>query len=202
MQKKNNNIQSILELILKVVKSLIEIISIFKKTPQNEKNQIIEKAANLIAQFEGFSDKVYKCPAGIETIGYGTTQFLKGLSTKEKKTLKITKEKARTYLIEHIKDDYNHLSKSLKEKDIDIIPPLKVALLSWLYNFGQNNFNSSTLRKIILNGECSTEDVVKQFARWNKIKQLDGTYQISKGLVNRRNKEIALFEKYKTIFIK
>ena len=204
MQKNINKIQSILELILKIAKGLIEFISIFKKTPKNKENQILEQAADFIIKFEGFSDKVYKCPAGIETIGYGTTEFLKGLSMAEKKELRITKEEARTYLIDHIKKDYNHLDKSLKEKEINIVEPLKVALLSWMYNFGRHKFtqNNSTLCKIILNGECTTQDIVEQFKRWNKIKQPDGTYEVSNGLVRRRKEEIALFEKCKTIFVK
>ncbi len=33
---------------------------------------------NLVKKYEGFRSKPYKCPAGIPTIGYGSTFYLNG----------------------------------------------------------------------------------------------------------------------------
>jgi lysozyme len=202
MQKNVNKISKILELIIKITKGLIDFIAIFKKNPEKERNKIIEKAADVIAEFEGFKPKVYKCSAGVDTIGYGTTEFLKTLSRKEKDELVITKEEARKYLINHITLDLIFLEKSLKERGVNIIPPLKIALLSWMYNLSRHRItpSNSTLCKIILNRECNAKDVEEQFLRWNK-ETINGELVASKGLTRRRKKECELFKNYKEIYI-
>ena len=37
------------------------------------KDQVLHKAAEIIAEFEGLALKAYKCPAGVWTIGVGAT---------------------------------------------------------------------------------------------------------------------------------
>jgi lysozyme len=61
------------------------------------------------------------------------------------------------------------------------------ALVSWTYNLGPTNLNSSTLLKVLNSGEYA--DVPAQLKRWNKAggKVLDG-------LIRRREAEALLFE--------
>ena len=47
---------------------------------------ISRRGLELIKEFEGFSAKAYRCPAGVLTIGYGTTNYDKeitGVTIKE-----------------------------------------------------------------------------------------------------------------------
>ena len=61
------------------------------------------------------------------------------------------------------------------------------ALVSFVFNVGSSNFETSTLLKYLNDGELHT--VPHQLARWNKS---DG--KVVAGLVNRRAYEIALYE--------
>ena len=57
--------------------------------------QISQKGLNLIKEFEGCKLEAYKCPAGVWTIGYGTTDSDYSITkTKIKAGLKISKQKA------------------------------------------------------------------------------------------------------------
>jgi lysozyme len=62
------------------------------------------------------------------------------------------------------------------------------ALTSFVFNIGIGNFKSSTLLKVLNAGDYKS--VPAQMMRWNKA---DGS--VSQGLTNRRNKEIALWNK-------
>ena len=61
------------------------------------------------------------------------------------------------------------------------------ALVSFCFNIGQGAFKSSTLLKRV--NAMQWDDVPHQFSRWNKAGG-----RVIKGLVNRRNKEIELWE--------
>lgn len=63
------------------------------------------------------------------------------------------------------------------------------ALVDFVYNVGETEFNKSTLRKLIGKG-ADPEKILKEFDRWiySKGRKCDG-------LINRRNKEKALYIK-------
>lgn len=137
---------------------------------------------DLIKQFEGFSSKPYKCPAGIPTIGYGSTFYADG--TKVKMTdSEITKEKANEILsivVNKFSLEVNKLIKvSLSQSQYD-------ALVDFAYNLGTANLASSTLLKKV-NAKCYTE-AAEQFPRWNKAGGV-----VLAGLTKRRNAEKELF---------
>jgi lysozyme len=60
-------------------------------------------------------------------------------------------------------------------------------LVSWTYNLGPTNLNSSTLLKVLNKAEY--EDVPAQIKRWNKAGG-----KVLEGLVRRREAEALLFE--------
>lgn len=62
-----------------------------------------------------------------------------------------------------------------------------LAVVSFVFNFGQGNFNSSTLKKKIIADDCWGAGL--EFPRWNRIKGVP-----SKGLDNRRKAERELWE--------
>ena len=147
--------------------------------------KISNNGLNLIRQFEGFSSVPYLCPAGIATVGFGSTYYEDGT----KVTLKdkpITEERA-TELLEFIanktfSENINKVVKvSLNQNQFD-------ALVSFSYNIGNKNFNWSTLLKKL--NQLDYEGASSEFLRWN---QAGG--KILNGLVLRRQKEKELFLK-------
>jgi len=138
----------------------------------------------LIKKFEGCpkDDKgnavAYKCPAGVWTIGFGHTKDVKEGDV-------WSKEKAEFMLWQELEDEYEQYINDL------VTTPLNQsqfdALVSWVYNLGPANLKSSTLLKVLNNGEY--DEVPNQIKRWNKVNK-----QVNEGLVRRREAESLLFE--------
>ena len=142
-----------------------------------------DKCYDLIKRFEGYSDRPYKCPAGISTIGYGNTYYPNG--TKVKITDKqITREYANEILA-HTADEF--AADVLKLVKTNITVNQLNALTSFAYNVGVGNFQKSTLLKLV-NVNPNDAMIAKEFLKWNKAagKEL-------KGLTNRRIAESALY---------
>jgi GH24 family phage-related lysozyme (muramidase) len=108
----------------------------------------LDKAADLIAEFEGYRGQPYKCPAGVWTIGYGTTYYPDGTLVTPRDAA-ISKQRARELLDNHID---NAIVPILSSK----IPTWgvmngnqKAAIISFAYNLGSHfyggpNFNTIT----------------------------------------------------------
>ena len=47
-----------------------------------------KRAIEILKQFEGFREEAYKCPAGVLTIGYGSTHYMDGSPVKKGDKLK------------------------------------------------------------------------------------------------------------------
>lgn len=135
---------------------------------------------DLIKEFEGFMTDAYYCPAGVLTIGYGHT---KGVT----EGMKITHEEGEAYL----KDDLRRFETFLNKIDVVLNQNQFDALISFIYNLGEGNFNSSTLKRKILN-DPEDKSIYEEFMRWNKIGG-----KVSKGLLRRREKEAKLYFGYK-----
>ena len=145
--------------------------------------KLSDKGYDLIKKFEGYSDRPYKCPAGISTIGYGNTYYPNG--TKVKITdPKITKEYANEILA-HIADEFaTDVLKLVKSK---ITVNQLNALTSFAYNIGVNNLSKSTLLKLV-NINPNDAMIAKEFLKWNKAGG-----KVLNGLTNRRIAESALY---------
>ena len=142
-----------------------------------------EKGYNLIKQFEGYSDRPYKCPAGIPTIGFGNTYYPDGKRVKLTDP-QITREYANEILA-FVADNFaKDVLKAVKSK---ITVNQLNALTSFAYNLGMINFRNSTLLKRV-NENPNDAMIAKEFLKWNKAngKEL-------KGLTNRRIAESALY---------
>jgi len=137
----------------------------------------------LIEFYEGNKFKSYKCPAGVWTIGIGTTK-INGVPVKEGQTC--TKEQAYDYLREHLKEEvYPTLEKikvELNQNQFD-------ALCSFIYNVGNGAFEKSTLLKLLNKGDF--DGVAKEFSKWTRA----GGKTLA-GLVKRRKSEKELFTSY------
>lgn len=146
---------------------------------------VSKNGLDLIKGFEGLSLKPYLCPAGIPTIGYGSTYYPDGKKVTMQDEL-ITEQRA-CEMLEFIanKDFGSNINKVVK---VPLTQNQFDALVSFSYNLGNKNFNWSTLLKKI--NLSDFESASLEFGRWN---QAGG--KILSGLVLRRQKERELFLK-------
>lgn len=141
-----------------------------------------ENCYKLIKKYEGFSSKPYKCPAGIPTIGYGSTFYLNGNKVTMKDT-PISEEVALSILFSVVEDFSKKVEKLLK---VPVNQNQFDALVDFSYNLGIGNFQKSTLLKLINNKDFIGAS--KQFKKWNK-----SNGKVLNGLTNRRKEEEELF---------
>jgi len=113
-----------------------------------------QKGIDLIKEFEGCVLKAYKCPAGVWTIGYGTTQ---GINP----NMVITQAQAETFL----KRDIKPVERFLNSMGINYTQGQFDALTSWIYNLGIGAFKSSTMYKYIVAKRKDVE-ITDQMVRW------------------------------------
>lgn len=143
---------------------------------------VLEQAAKIVEQFEGFSPTWYKCPAGYNTIGYGERTY-------SGKT--ITKEQAHELLKNRLAS-LEHQIKPLLKKDIN--SSQMAALISLAYNVGFTGVKNSTILRLANAGEKDQVKIRGAFNLWNKI-TVGGKKKESAGLTRRRNAETDLFIK-------
>ena len=136
------------------------------------------KGLALIKEFEGLRLEAYLCPAGVWTIGWGHTKGVK-------KGDRIDISTAEKYLREDIEEAERGIEKLVKVKLND---NQFSALVSFVFNFGETKFRSSTLLRVI-NTDPYSPDVAIQFRRWVYA---DG--KISQGLIRRREAEVKLYQ--------
>jgi lysozyme len=146
---------------------------------------VSKNGLDLIKEFEGLHLKPYLCPSKIPTIGYGNTYYPDG----KKVTLQdkpITEEKA-LEMLEYVanKDFGSYILKVVK---VPLNQNQFDALVSFAYNVGNGNFNSSTLLRWLNQGNY--KEASNQLLKWNKSKGV-----VLNGLTRRRKAEKALFDK-------
>ena len=140
---------------------------------------------SLIKSFEGLMLNPYLCSAGKPTIGWGSTYYPDG----KKVTLQdkeITEEKA-FEILEYIanKDFGNNINKVVK---VPLNQNQFDALVSFAYNVGNGNFNSSTLLRKLNSSDY--EGAANEFKKWNR-----SGGKILAGLARRRKAEKELFDR-------
>ena len=145
----------------------------------------LDIAAALCKQFEGFRSKPYLCPAGVPTIGYGSTYYADG----RKVTLTdetISETIAETILLHELHHTY--LPGVLRNCPVLLTDEKKCnAIVDFAYNLGTGRLQTSTLKRKINAG--SWEDAKTQLLLWTK-----GGGRVLPGLVKRRNAECRLLD--------
>jgi lysozyme len=144
--------------------------------------KIGEKGLALIKEFEGCKLQSYKCPAGVWTIGIGSTRYADGTPVKANQAL--PGEAAALHLLAQTLAPYEHAVNAVK---VELTQNEFDALVCLCYNIGTGNFVSSTLVKMLKADEPKSE-IAAQFLRWNKA----GGKELA-GLTRRRNAEAELF---------
>ena len=151
--------------------------------------KISKTGINLIKEFEGCSLKAYKCPAGVWTVGWGTTEPVNGV--KPHQGMVITQAQADALLVTHLKvyeDAVNRLGTTLNQNQFD-------ALVSFCYNLGTGIFKGNLLTAIKSGNEYK---VANQLLLYNKAR-VNGVLTELKGLTRRRQAERDLYLKPVTV---
>lgn len=133
-------------------------------------------ALALCRRFEGFFPHPYLCPAGVPTIGYGSTRYLDGRAVRLTDP-PITRELAERMLVQSILTIYLPAVRRLCP-GIDS-PRRLAALIDWTYNLGAGQLRASTLRRRVNAGDWAR--VPGEIRRWNR-----GGGRVLPGLVLRR----------------
>ena len=139
--------------------------------------QISTQVIELIKHFEGFRSKVYLCPAGYKTIGYGHVLLEKD------KFQEVNSIEAEELLIQDLNKAaisvINNISIMLTQGQFD-------ALVSFTFNLGGAALQRSVLRQKINRQEH--QEVAKEFMRWVYAGGV-----ILAGLVKRRALEVEMY---------
>lgn len=144
-----------------------------------------QNCINLIKLFEGYKPKAYLCPAGVPTIGYGSTMYSTGLKIKLGDT--INEQQANELLMWELKNKaYALHGLKINQNQFD-------ALLSFCFNLGIGAFAKSTLKKKIL-ANPNDATIKTEFMKWNKAR-VGGKLMELKGLTRRRIAEAELYFK-------
>ncbi len=143
----------------------------------------LELAVTLCKEFEGFRSKSYLCPAGVETIGFGSTRYPDGRKVKLDDP-PITRAEAEEILRWQLEREF--LPGVLRLCPTLISHPQALnATVDFAYNLGTGRLQTSTLRRRINQGDW--EGAKEQLMRWVR-----GGGRVLPGLVRRRQAEAAL----------
>lgn len=133
---------------------------------------------DLIKKYEGFSQKAYRCPAGVMTIGYGSTMWTDGRKIKMGEV--ISKLKAEALLV-----DYLNKYVRPKIKDLNLKAGQQAAIESLIYNIGWSAFARSKCYKALVAKDWPT--FIREYD-WFK-----GGGKVLPGLLKRRTEELYTF---------
>lgn len=132
----------------------------------------------LIKHFEGYRGEAYLCPAGVWTIGWGTTLGVR-------RGQKTTPAEAESFLKRDLEKFEQQVAELVK---VPLTSNQFSALVSFAYNCGVGALKSSTLLKK-LNASYYL-GAAEEFLRWNKVNGKPFA-----GLTRRRVAERSLFLK-------
>ena len=146
-------------------------------------NEALEVAANLCRRFEGLHLKPYICPAGVPTIGWGTTRYPNGKPVRLSDP-PITKEYADELLftdLSRFHTDVLALCPGLAGTSGQRVG----AIVDFTYNLGTGRLKASTLRRRI--NERNWPEVKRELMKW-----INAGGRPLRGLVLRRQAEANL----------
>jgi len=145
----------------------------------------LDIAAALCKQFEGFRSKPYLCPAGVPTLGFGSTYYADG--RKVALTDPPISEPDATVLLLH-ELHHTYLPGVLRNCPVLLTDEKKCnAIVDFAYNLGTGRLQTSTLKRKINSG--SWEEAKEQLLLWTK-----GGGRVLPGLVKRRTAECRLLD--------
>ena len=156
--------------------------------------KISEAGIQLIKSFEGCHNQPYKCPALLYTVGYGHVLYPEQarLKADQRPSYPLKPEHNRVWDADEIdallaadlqrfQDGVSRLCPAADDNQCHLD-----AMVSFAFNVGLGNLQSSTLRMKYNRGEY--EAAADEFLKWNK-----SNGKVLQGLVRRREAERMLF---------
>lgn len=144
--------------------------------------KVSDNCLELIRKSESFRAHPYRCPAGIPTIGYGSTRYANGRAVRLSDP-PITEDLANEILYATLGEYENAVSRyvtvPINQNQFD-------ALVDFAYNAGAQNLRTSTLLKQLNKGNY--DKAADEFGKW-----VYGGGKKLKGLEIRRGLERELF---------
>ena len=140
----------------------------------------LEIAASLCKQYEGFRSKPYLCPAGVATIGYGSTYYSDGrkVTMQDSPMDEPTASALLMYELQH-----TYLPGTLRNCPILATDERRLnAVVDFCYNLGIGRLQTSTLKRKI--NAQDWEGAKEELKKWNK-----GGGKVLAGLDKRRKSE-------------
>lgn len=141
------------------------------------------RGLDLIKSFEGLVLKPYLCPAGVPTIGYGSTRYENGQRVKLSDPA-ITEARAESLLRVTLRE-YEQAVDAVTRDDVN--QNQFDALVSFAYNLGVQALKGSTLLKRV-NANPADPAIAKEFSKW-----VNANGKKMAGLVRRREAEAKLY---------
>lgn len=150
----------------------------------------LDLAAELCRRFEGFRAKPYLCPAGVPTIGYGSTYYADGRKVSLQDPM-ISEADARVLLLSELLHTY---APGVTRQCPGLLPLAIMAddwrkfnaIVDFAYNLGVGRLQTSTLRRKL--NEQDWEGAKAQLMLWVR-----GGGRVLPGLVARRKAEALMF---------
>ena len=140
----------------------------------------LEIAASLCKQFEGFRSKPYLCPAGVATIGYGSTYYSDGrkVTLQDQPMVEPAASALLMYELQH-----TYFPGTLRNCPILATDERRLnAVVDFCYNLGIGRLQTSTLKRKI--NAQDWEGAKEELKKWNK-----GGGKVLAGLDKRRKAE-------------
>lgn len=164
-----------------------------KERSETIENQFVapEAAYRLIKKYEGFSYEPYLCPAGVWTIGYGTTKYPDGRDVSSNDSPIVDAQEAEKYLKYEVNKNIIPTLQNSVPYWFAMNQNQQAALISFAYNLGagfmkaKSGFN--TIQKRLNNKEWSSmRDAFMLYVK------AEG--KVAQGLVYRRTEEADLWD--------
>ena len=148
--------------------------------------KISQRGVSLIKRFEGFRGVAYLCPAGVPTIGWGTTKDVTASDVKSGRS--ITRADADRLLMLDLAEYETAVnmatpSAKMNQNQFD-------ACVCFAYNIGAAGFRGSSVAKAHNRGDFAA--AARAFGLWNKAR-VGGILKPLPGLTARRAAEAALY---------
>lgn len=146
--------------------------------------EALQIVADLCKKFEGFRSKPYLCPAGVPTIGYGSTYYADGRKV-DLSDPPIDQQQAEALLLHELNHTYLPGSIRLCPSLLSESSGRIAAIVDFAYNCGVGRLQTSTLRRKV--NAKDWEGVKEQLMLWTR-----GGGKVLPGLVKRRSAEVQL----------
>ena len=146
-------------------------------------HKLSDNGFELIVEVEGVRLKSYLDSRSIWTVGLGHT-----------KTAHKDQVISNTQVHQLFETDSLWVEKCINNEDLTINQNQFDALFSLVFNIGETQWHTSTLRRYLKKGIIDPKSINFAWKMWNK-ETINGIKTISPGAVNRRVKELELFFK-------